>query len=118
MTYHNGQKDETGYSKIHLGRRGCSWHDRHKRQLESATERRLQAGARLTLRQAVARAKLRPVTIRLATQDIDMARGLAARKGIDTRLTSSCFCAKPFSVKVAGGEQMPGSRQSVGGRIG
>ena len=24
VTYHNGQKDETGYSKIHLGRRGCS----------------------------------------------------------------------------------------------
>lgn len=58
------------------------WHDRHKRQLESAMERRLKDGATLTLHQAVARAKLRPVTIRLATQDIDRARGLAARKGI------------------------------------
>jgi predicted DNA binding CopG/RHH family protein len=35
-----------------------------------------------SLRQAVTRAKLRAVTIRLATEDIDRARGLAARKGI------------------------------------
>ena len=60
----------------------AQWHDRHKRQLESAMERRIKNGAILTLRQAVARAKLRPVTIRLATEDIDTARGLAARKGI------------------------------------
>jgi predicted DNA binding CopG/RHH family protein len=58
------------------------WHDRHKRQLESAIEQRIKEGGAMTLRQAVARAKLRPVTIRLATEDIDMARGLAARKGI------------------------------------
>ena len=60
----------------------AQWHDRHKRQLESAMERRIKHGSTLTLRQAVARAKLRPVTIRLATEDIDTARGLAARKGI------------------------------------
>lgn len=60
----------------------AQWHDRHKRQLESATERRIKDGGTMTLRQAVARAKLRPVTIRLATEDIDTARGLAAGKGI------------------------------------
>lgn len=63
-------------------REDARWHDRHRRQLESAMERRLKEGSTLTLRQAVARAKLRPVTIRLATDDIDKARGLAAQKGI------------------------------------
>jgi predicted DNA binding CopG/RHH family protein len=58
------------------------WHDRHKRELESAMERRIKSGSTLTLREAVARAKLRPVTIRLATEDIDAARELAAQKGI------------------------------------
>lgn len=58
------------------------WHDEHKRQLESAMEQRIKDGETLTGRQAVARAELRPVTIRLATQDIDTARELAARKGI------------------------------------
>lgn len=58
------------------------WHDRHKRQLESAMERRLKEGSTLTLGQAVAQAKLRPITIRLATADIEAARGLAARKGM------------------------------------
>lgn len=58
------------------------WHDRHKRKLEAALERRIKEGSTFTLQQAVARAKLRPVTIRLATGDIDTARGLAARKGI------------------------------------
>ena len=58
------------------------WHDRHKRKLESAMERRIKEGSTLTLGQAVAGAKLRPVTIRLATEDIDTARGLAAQRGI------------------------------------
>jgi predicted DNA binding CopG/RHH family protein len=58
------------------------WHDRHKRQLEAAMEKRLKEGSTLTGRQAAARAKLRPVTIRLPTQDIDAARELAAEKGI------------------------------------
>ena len=58
------------------------WHDRHKRELESAMQRRIQEGSALTLRQPVTRGKLRPVTIRLATDDIDTARGLAAQKGI------------------------------------
>lgn len=58
------------------------WHDRNKRRLESAMERRIKEGSALTLKQAVDRAKLRPVTIRMATEDIDAARHLAARKGI------------------------------------
>ncbi len=45
-------------------------------------EHRIKEGMTLTLPQAVARAKLRPVTIRLATDDIEAARGLAAKKGI------------------------------------
>jgi predicted DNA binding CopG/RHH family protein len=58
------------------------WHDRHKRRLESAMARRIKEGSALSLQQTVARAKLRPVTIRLATEDIDTARHLAERKGI------------------------------------
>ncbi len=58
------------------------WHHRHKRQLESEMERRLREGSALTLDQARARMKLRPVTIRLPESDIDAARSLAARKGI------------------------------------
>jgi predicted DNA binding CopG/RHH family protein len=58
------------------------WHERHRRELESAVERRIKEGSTLALREAVARAKLRAVTIRLATEDIDRARGLAAQKGI------------------------------------
>lgn len=58
------------------------WHDRHRRQLESAVIRRIKEGSTLTLRQFMAQKKLRPVTIRLATQDIDTARELAAEKGI------------------------------------
>jgi hypothetical protein len=42
----------------------------------------LSKAPRLRLSQAIARAKLRPVTIRLATVDIETARGLAARKVI------------------------------------
>ncbi len=58
------------------------WHDRHKRSLEATMERRIKEGSTLTLRQTLVRAKLRPVTIRLATDDIDTARELAAQKGI------------------------------------
>lgn len=45
--------------------------------------RRIEEGSTLTLEQALARRKLRPVTIRLATtDDIAAARALAAEKGI------------------------------------
>jgi predicted DNA binding CopG/RHH family protein len=58
------------------------WHDRHRRKLESAVARRIQEGSTLTMQQAAARARTRPITIRLATQDMNKARGLAAQKGI------------------------------------
>jgi predicted DNA binding CopG/RHH family protein len=58
------------------------WHHRHRRTLETALERRIQEGSTLTLQQAAARAKTRPITLRLATADIDTARGIAAEKGI------------------------------------
>ena len=43
---------------------------------------RIQEGSVLTMQQAAARARTQPVTIRLATQDMEKARGLAAQKGI------------------------------------
>ena len=58
------------------------WHDRHRRKLESAVAHRIQEGSTLTVQQAAARASTQPVTMRLATQDIETARGLAAQKGI------------------------------------
>lgn len=58
------------------------WHDRHKRELEQAMEQRIREGSTLNLPQLTARVKLRPVTIRLPVEDIDAARGMAARKGI------------------------------------
>jgi predicted DNA binding CopG/RHH family protein len=60
----------------------AKWHDRHRRELERALESRIREGSTLTLRQVASRLKLRPVTIRLPTEDIDTARGLAAQKGI------------------------------------
>jgi len=76
------KKQKTIIPKFTSEAQDARWHDRHKRELESAMERRIKEGSTLTLRQAVTRAKLRAVTIRLATEDIDRARGLAARKGI------------------------------------
>jgi len=60
----------------------ATWHQRHRRSLESTLERRIQEGSTLTLQQAAVRAKTRPVTLRLASADIDAARGIAAEKGI------------------------------------
>lgn len=60
----------------------AQWHDRHRRKLESAVGRRVREGSALNLQQAVARMRLRPVTIRLPPEDINAARGLAAQKGI------------------------------------
>jgi predicted DNA binding CopG/RHH family protein len=57
------------------------WHNRHRRKLESIVAHRIQEGSTLTMQQA-ARASTQPVTMRLATRDIDTARGLAAQKGI------------------------------------
>ena len=60
----------------------AKWHQRNRRALESAMERRILEGSTLTLQQAAARAKTRPVTLRLAAIDIDTARAMAAQKGV------------------------------------
>jgi predicted DNA binding CopG/RHH family protein len=60
----------------------AKWHQRNRRALERAAERRILEGATLTLQQAAARSKTRPVTLRLAGADIDTARAMAAQKGI------------------------------------
>ena len=60
----------------------AKWHQRNRRSLESAMARRIVEGSTLTLQQAAARGKTRPVTLRLPATDIDMARALAAQKGI------------------------------------
>jgi predicted DNA binding CopG/RHH family protein len=60
----------------------ASWHNRHRRKLESAVAQRIQEGSTLTMQQAAARARTQPITIRLAMQDMDKARSLAAQKGI------------------------------------
>lgn len=58
------------------------WYDRHRKRVESDFLKRLEADEGLTLDEFLARAKLRPVTIRLAVGDVEKARQLAARKGI------------------------------------
>ena len=60
----------------------AKWHQRNRRALERAAERRILEGSTLTLQQAADRAKTRPVTLRLAATDIDAARAMAAQKGI------------------------------------
>jgi predicted DNA binding CopG/RHH family protein len=60
----------------------AKWHHRNRRALESAMERRILEGSTLTQQQATARAKTRPVTLRLAATDIETARAVAAQKGI------------------------------------
>ena len=60
----------------------AKWHERHRPAVERAVERRILEGSTLTLREAAARAKTRPVTLRLAATDIDIARAIAAQKGI------------------------------------
>jgi predicted DNA binding CopG/RHH family protein len=60
----------------------AKWHQRNRRALESAMERRILEGSTLTQQQATARAKTRPVTLRLAAIDIETARAVAAQKGI------------------------------------
>ena len=58
------------------------WYNRHRRRIEADLIARIESGDALNLQGARARAKLRPVTIRLATEDVDTARNLASRKGI------------------------------------
>ncbi len=60
----------------------AKWHQRHRPGLERAAARRILEGSALTLQQAAARARTRPVTLRLAATDINLARAMAAQKGI------------------------------------
>jgi predicted DNA binding CopG/RHH family protein len=60
----------------------AKWHQRNRRSLESAMERRILEGSALTLQQAASRSKTRPVTLRLAATDIDLARTMAAQLGV------------------------------------
>jgi len=60
----------------------AKWHQRNRRALEQAAERRIREGTTLPLEQAANRARTRPVTLRLAATDIDAARAMAAQKGI------------------------------------
>ena len=60
----------------------AKWHQRNRQALESAVEQRITEGSTLTLQQARARAKTRPVRLRLPASDIDAARAIAAQKGI------------------------------------
>ena len=60
----------------------AQWHQRNRPALEAGMERRIREGSTLTLQQSAARAKTRPVTLRLASADIETARVMAAQKGI------------------------------------
>jgi predicted DNA binding CopG/RHH family protein len=62
----------------------AAWHESHKEELEEEMGRRIRGGKTRTLAEAMGRAKtrLRPVTIRLPMEDIDVARELAAEKGL------------------------------------
>ena len=60
----------------------AKWHQRNRRALEAGMERRIREGSTLSLQQSAARAKTRPVTLRLASTDIEAARAIAAQKGI------------------------------------
>jgi len=62
------------------------WWDRHRRTVEAELRRRLRQGETYTLTEIAERLSkkelLRPVTIRMRSDDISTARQLAARKGI------------------------------------
>lgn len=57
------------------------WHDRHRRELEAEMARRIENGSAI-MPPVYPRSKLRPVTIRLAEEDLYKARAIAAKKGI------------------------------------
>ena len=60
----------------------AKWHQRNRRAIERAAEGGILEGSTLTLLQFASRAKTRPVTLRLAATDIDLARAMAAQKGL------------------------------------
>ena len=64
------------------------WFDKNRKKLEADMSRRLRIGDTKTLAEALGRsaareaAKLKPVTIRMQPDDLEVARRLAARKGL------------------------------------
>jgi predicted DNA binding CopG/RHH family protein len=64
----------------------AAWWDAHRHQVEAEIRRRMKAGQTTTLAEVMEKAKrkrlLQPVTIRLATDDVDAARRLAAGRGM------------------------------------
>jgi predicted DNA binding CopG/RHH family protein len=64
----------------------AQWWDRHRRDVEAQLRRHLRRGSTHTLAEVMEglekKESLRPVTIRMRSDDIVTARGLAARKGI------------------------------------
>ncbi len=66
----------------------AEWFDKNRKKLEADMSRRLRIGHTKTLAEALARAapretvKLQPITIRIQPDDLEVARRLAARKGL------------------------------------
>jgi predicted DNA binding CopG/RHH family protein len=66
----------------------AEWFDRHRRPLSADMRRRLKAGEGKTLAEALAqsatkeKARLKPVTIRMLPDDLDLVRRLAFEKGL------------------------------------
>ena len=65
----------------------AAWWFRHRRTVEAELRRRIKEGTTHTLAEVLEEAKrkkepLKPVTIRMRSDDIATARGLAAQKGI------------------------------------
>jgi predicted DNA binding CopG/RHH family protein len=64
----------------------ADWWEKHKAAVEADLRRAIREGTTLSLTEVLAQAKrkkdLQPVTIRLASEDIDTARKIAGDKGI------------------------------------
>ena len=61
----------------------AAWWDAHRSEIEAEIRRRMKEERPLTLGSLLQGAKLsQPVTLRIATKDLETARRLAARKGV------------------------------------
>jgi predicted DNA binding CopG/RHH family protein len=66
----------------------AEWFDKNRKRLEADMRRRLEAGDTTTVAEALAhsaakeKAKLKPVTIRMRPDDLEVVRGLALEKGL------------------------------------
>jgi predicted DNA binding CopG/RHH family protein len=61
----------------------AAWWDTHRSEIEAEIRRRMKQKKPLTLHHLLRRAKpSQPVTLRLPEEDLEMARRLAARKGL------------------------------------